>query len=394
MKRIFYGILVFYLLLHILGPYLAYVAIGYSPFFAIRDVSEAIPTAFWLNFLSVMLALVFVASLPPGRRTLDARIGRVSSYYYFAIVYSVAAFYYLGGFRGILGGAANGSAIGYLNMFMDLNAIMLILLAMQEANYSIILVFGLFVVGRTMTGSRSAFISLIPVVIAYVPFANFRRHKAAIFTALIVLAIVSPVLFLAATSIRKSSVNDIEKLILARVSYLETGAMAIEAKGRIDAAIFYEKYDLANQVKLVINSLIPGDLFPGDVDPNQYYRSAFMGFTREEAHDNYTSMNMTLPVFLFMYLGFFGAIIVCAAILVIYYLLMVISWPRHKAIFISLVLSLYGLLTFFDFVMFVRGFLTYMLTAFFCLFFSRLGGQRQNSVGDLLLISRVDDVPL
>jgi len=220
-----------------------------------------------------------------------------------------------------------------------------------------------------MTGSRSGFLSLFIIFLMYPAFSNFAIYKKRIRNVLIALAVISPILFLAATMyVREVNVlftpDLIMRMIMGRLSFLETSMLPIHYKDMGDPVeIFYQKYDLLNQLKLIIDTLFPGNLFGSDVMPNQYYRAAFMGYSESFVVDVYTSINITLPVYLYMYFGSVFSCLFSVCIIVVYYKLC--SRVRNNIfLFVPLLITLYGLLVFFDWTIWFLQFFTCMLTTF------------------------------
>ena len=121
---------------------------------------------------------------------------------------------------------------------------------------------------------------------------------------MVVPIMLAPVLYMLATASRSDANLSIEGMInqiVGRVSYLEISAIEIEqAKtGDYVADVFNEKYGMENQAKQIVNMLVPGSVFQDDVQPNQYWRAIFAGWTKEAAKEHYTSMYFVLPVYLY-----------------------------------------------------------------------------------------------
>jgi hypothetical protein len=148
--------------------------------------------------------------------------------------------------------------------------------------------------------------------------------------------------------------SDLIGRVVGRISYLENTMLPIIHKKNNSETlrIFYEKYSPAHQIKLIINNVVPGDIFSFDVWPNQYYRSAFMNVPVSVSQKEYNSINMTLPVFVYMYSNFFLAIVLAGMIIWFYYLISLAAFRVHPLSGAIFIYSFYGgLLTFFDFVM-------------------------------------------
>lgn len=156
--------------------------------------------------------------------------------------------------------------------------------------------------------------------------------------------------------------------IMARISYLESVMLPIHYKNVNDKqrmTLFNEKYSPIKQLKLIINNLVPGDIFEFDVYPNQYYRAAFfIDFSTKRAKEFYTSINMTLPVYFYMYFSFWISCIAAAALIWLYFILTAVLFRVHPLLGVSLLATLYpGLLTFFDFVMIVKAIVVMCISA-------------------------------
>ena len=75
-------------------------------------------------------------------------------------------------------------------------------------------------------------------------------------------------------------------------------------EGSYKKLIFEEKYSLQNQGEQILNSILPGDLFPSDVQPNQYWRAIFAGWREDLAKEHYMSMTFMLPMYFILKYGF------------------------------------------------------------------------------------------
>lgn len=201
---------------------------------------------------------------------------------------------------------------------------------------------------------------------------NFLKSYAIIYTFIFSLSIFT---FNWASNIRseffKESDNFIERLkmssqanrgtlikIIGRISFLELTMLPIVYKDYHlpNLVIFYDKYSPINQIKLTINNVIPGDVFAFDVYPNQYYRSAFMKYPLQNSKENYTSINLTLPIYFYMYFNSLVAIIISGFLIWIYY------FTTMYAFNISAFLGCIGIfhfysyfLIFFDFVSLIKN---------------------------------------
>lgn len=143
--------------------------------------------------------------------------------------------------------------------------------------------------------------------------------------------------------------------IVGRISYLENTMLPIYFKNTNNERamkIFKDKYSPISQLKIFINNIVPGDIFEFDVYPNQYYRSAFMDFTLKRSKEFYTSINLTLPVYFYMYSNFVVSVLATGILIWVYFVGTVLVSRIHPLLAIVTTAAFYpGLLTFFDFVM-------------------------------------------
>ncbi|MBC7428157.1 MAG: hypothetical protein H7336_06070 [Bacteriovorax sp.] len=141
--------------------------------------------------------------------------------------------------------------------------------------------------------------------------------------------------------------------ILGRISYLENAMLPIHFKDDPKRSeIFKNKYSFKRQMELFINNIVPGDIFEFDVYPNQYYRAAFMNMSVAQAKEFYTSVNLTLPVYFYMYSNFVVSCLASSVVIWIYFVVTSAFFKLHPLLGMGWLATFYpGLLTFFDFVM-------------------------------------------
>lgn len=374
MKKAFISILLFYYILHFVIPGIYFLSTGanFNTYTSVED-KAGILKGFLLNTVTILGAILIISFLPDNKRseTVKPKFYKLSSLFYFSIIFSVIYFFLGGGFEGKIKGSMAGSIFSYLAFFLNPYMILLCVLFYQRKVVNVVILFFIYLIYATLTGSRSGFISLFVIFLMYPAFSNFDLYKKSIKRVLFGFAVISPLLFLAATILVRDAYNGLDlnpniimRLIMGRLSFLETSMLPIHYKDMGDKLdIFYNKYSLLNQLKLIIDALFPGNLFGGDVMPNQYYRAAFMGYSEDFVINVYTSINITLPVYLYMYFGNFLSCIISIAILVLYYRLCSRS-VNNIFLFVPLLASLYHLLYFFDWVMWFLQFFTFMLTAF------------------------------
>lgn len=371
MKKVFISILSFYLVFHFIIPglFFLYDNNNFNTYTNVAD-NQAILKGFILNAITIIGAIIIIILLPQrsGAEKIQSKFYKLTPLFYISILFSIVYFFMSGGFEGKITGGTLGSVFNYIQLFLNPYMILLCVLFFQKKRFNAVLMFLIYLVFTTLLGSRSGFISLFIVFLMYPIFSNYQLYKKNIKRLLLSLAIISPILFLLATIlIRKADIpltpDIIARMIMGRLSFLETSMLPIHYKDANDSlGIFYEKYSVINQLKLIVDALFPGNLFGGDVMPNQYYRAAFMGYPISFVVSVYTSINITLPIYLYMYLGSFFACVFGIGILVLYYKLWVMS-AKYMFIFIPLLASLYHLLYFFDWVMWFMQFFTFFLTS-------------------------------
>jgi hypothetical protein len=199
-----------------------------------------------------------------------------------------------------------------------------------------------------------------------IAFENFSFYKKKILTFLKFAVVVSPILFVYATQIRYGAdyidYKTIGNLIMGRVSFVELGMIPIHYydTGDLDLSLFYEKYGIIHQTKLILDSLIPGDVFGFDVMPNNYYRSIFLGYSEDFVIDNYMSMNITLPVYFYMFMGYFGSLFTYLYMLGYYSVCKLLK--KSPFLVLLLLSTLYETLVYFDWVMVFSQFFIGLLT--------------------------------
>jgi hypothetical protein len=378
-KRVFISILIFYLVVHFIIPGIYFLIDGnFNTYTNVQD-NAAILKGFILNAVTILGTIGVIMFLPGGRneRPIEPRFYKLTGLFYVSIIFAITSFFIGGGFEGKISGSTLGSLFNYLALFLNPFTILLFILFFQRKQFSVVVLFLIYLIYTILTGSRSGFISLFIIFLMYPLFTNYTLYRKSIRRLLISLLIISPVIFLTATIlIRKADIplssDIIMRMIMGRMSFLETSMLPIHYKDMGDPlSIFYEKYSILNQLKLMIDALFPGNLFSPDVMPNQYYRAAFMGYSEDFVINVYTSINITLPVYLYMYFGSFFSCLISILILVFYYRLC-LKCVNNIFLLVPLLASLYHLLYFFDWVMWFLQFFTFWLTTFTIFGFSLL----------------------
>ena len=371
MKKVFTYILLFYYIVHFIIPGFYFISSGNFNTYTDIDDKQGILKGFILNSVMVLGTILVIQLLPEKRKSLliEPKFFSIAPLFYFSIIFSVLYFFLRGGFEGKLSGSMAGSLFSYLALFLNPYMILLCVLFYQRRQFNLVILFLIYLVYTTFTGSRSGFISLFIIILMYPKFKNYTIYKKSIKKVLFAFLLISPVLFLLATVlIREASIiftpDMIMRMIMGRMSFLETSMLPIHYKDLGDPLeLFYDKYGLINQLKIITDTLFPGSLFGSDVMPNQYYRAAFMGYSEDFVLNVYTSINITLPIYLYMYMGGFFSCFFSILILFFYYCLLR-KCINNMFLFVPLLASLYHLLYFFDWVMWFLQFFTFMLTSF------------------------------
>lgn len=174
------------------------------------------------------------------------------------------------------------------------------------------------------------------------------------------------------------SILDLMKKIVSRCSRLELAGIPLYEfdHGLYDESLFNQKFGLQRQIELIINAFFPGDIFEGDVMPNQYYRSVFLGLSEKISKENYVSINMTFPSYLIIKYGMLFAI---AASVLLIFLLFVLSELLRKYTFSRIIpiMVMTDVLDFFDWVYIMqRIFIIFCTIGFFWLIRWVLKGKR------------------
>lgn len=369
MKRAFITMLLFFWAMHFALPMLYYINYGFFNLYnSTVDDPAILQKAFWMNTSSIFVTIAILATLPDKKIPIEPKYRNLNALYYITCIYMAMYSVLTGGFAGAISGNMAGSIFSYINQFIDVSVIFALMLFYQRKRYNILLFMLSFLILRTASGSRSAVITLFIITIIFFPlFCNYEQYKKKIRYLIIVLSVISPLLFYYATSSRGGDLNGtmLSRMIVGRLSMLELSMIPINCKDNSDSNcnldIFYEKYNLARQILLAIDSMYPGDIFISDVFPNQYYRSAFFGSSEEYSKENYMSINMSLPSFFYMYTGTFMACVLTIAALIIYYIMWV-TLSSNTYFFVAFMLSLYTFLYSFDFTMWLNQLYVSMIT--------------------------------
>ncbi len=391
LKIIFIVILSFYFLFHFVSPALFYWLRGYIGIYnpVIVDY-ESMQIAFMLNFFTVIIA-IFLIWITPWKFRSDPKWTEVNSIFFlilsviFTIGISVTSINFFEALKTV--NTRNDYwVLG--NMFFNLDFYILFA-ATSSFNFVVESSF-FYMIIKILSGSRSAPLALLHLGACSFISPIFKKYFKKFLIYLIIPCLLGIFGYNFATKLREPNspqhsvkISDSMTInsgvlykLMGRISYLESSMLPIHYKNVNDEkslSIFNEKYSLKNQLQIFINNLVPGNIFPFDVYPNQYYRAAFMGQTIEAAAGIYNSMNLTLPIYLYMYWGFTLGIIFSSLIIWFYFFITATAFRVHPLFGVCLLASLYpGLLTFFDLVMLGKGIVVSLISAVLFLLISKI----------------------
>lgn len=375
MRRIYTQILLFYLILHFILPILYYYFFGYVNLYSDIEVGYSIFKSCFLNIVSVLGTIFVIRFLPDKKEKIDPQFRH--SFKFFILCMSLFSLTVLfgGTYEEKLSGSLNGSFISYLLLFFDgTTALFIYLLLQKDIKHSIFSIL-LYVILNTIAGSRSAFLIIIILAFIMYLFKNSLYIKLKMRRFLFVICIISPMIFYYGTTVRgnydkKTLIN----LIIGRVSMVEISAIPIESieSGDMDESLYDQKYGIINQFKQSCNEISPINPFESDINPNQYFRPIFFwDFDVNAIFGQYLSLNITLPVYFYLASNmFFGCILTILFLSMLYYIWVIKS--NNIYIFSGIIISLYYLLQYFDWVMLTSGLFKIILTIFTLINFEKL----------------------
>lgn len=368
-KHIFYLLMAFFFFLHFLFPICIYFFQGFTQSYQAQYFERSsVLKGISLNLLSLIIGSAFIYLTPFHEKSILSNHNlRSRLYLIISIIFSCGALATIGNFASSLKSLHQPTGFFIFgNMFLNLDYYFLFSLALASDFIASSQIF--YVIRNIFGASRSASLSLL-LFLFYTSWSSNAKSflKRYLFYFAIALSL-SFFSFNWATNVRrqafKKDLTTSEKVIqslahdrssldriIGRVSYLEAAMLPIIHKDQDlpNLKIFYDKYSIMNQLKLIANNLVPGDIFPSDVMPNQYYRSAFMNMPIQIAQENYTSINMTLPVYFYMYFNFFTTVLITGFFIWIYYVITILGFNLHPLIGSVFIYYFYSyFLSFFD----------------------------------------------
>lgn len=289
--------------------------------------------------------------------------GRLVFYLYFFSIF-ISIFYLIssGGFQGLINLENETSFLYYLNMFLNPMFFLCCCLFFKETTPKyFFIIFFTYLFFTIISGSRAGVYHLIYIFIIGLSFFNFKHVKKQLSRYLIFLIILSPLLFLTGSLVRYQYLSldiiGLFDLIMVRLSILEIGMIPIHYHDNLNyevMSLFSEKYNLISQLKVIFDSLFPGNFFGEEYLPNFYYRYIFLGEGLEYVESNYMSINMGLPVYFYLNFGYFS--IFLTGIFISMYAVLIHCMRNYPLIALSLWLTLPQFLLYFDFVMIFKTF--------------------------------------
>jgi len=370
MKKAVIAIIWYVLILHVFIPCVYYLFMGFDPVYTDLVDLPSLYKSIFLITASLLLA-IFVLNKSTKKDFVATPIvnGKpINFLYYFSIVFKLITFYLTGGFEALISGESSGSLANYFSLFLNPFTLLLLLLFVQKKKSSVIKAILFYVVYITLSGSRSGIISIFFVFFIGMAFEGFKRYESKLLNFLKYGLLMAPALFVYATLSR--GINEvvgfdfIMNQIVGRMSTLETSMLPLYHESHdLDLSLFYSKYGFWHQIKLCIDTLLPGQIFEFDVMPNNYYRAMFMGFSESFVRENYMSVNLTLPIYLYLKYGYFGILFTVLYILGFYKLL--VFFKNKPFVIIILLSTFYNLVYFFDWVMVFMQLYSSLLTVLF-----------------------------
>lgn len=391
LKNLFLIIISFYFLFHFAAPAIFYWWKGYVGLYnpAIIDY-DAMKMGFSVNFLTAILAIILIWKTPWKFQS-EPKWKEVNSIFFLflAVLFTIGVWLTNKSFFESVRNINTRHDYWVLGeMFFNLD---FYILFAATSSFNFIVESSLFyMIIKILAGSRSAPLVLLHLGACSWISPSFVKYKKKFIIYLIIPFLLGIFGYNFATKLREKTSSKLSGKIsdsmsinsgilyklMGRISYLESSMLPIHYKNLNDEqslSIFKEKYSLKNQMKIFINNIVLGNIFKFDVYPNQYYRAAFMGQSLGQVAEIYNSMNLTLPIYLFMNWGFTFGIIFSAIIIWSYFFITATAFRVHPLFGVCFLAALYpGLLTFFDFVMLGKGIVVSLISAVLFLLISKL----------------------
>lgn len=307
-------------------------------------------------------------------------------FYYYIVVFIAAVMLIRisgGAYSSALTGGLNGSLYAYFLMFFSPQVLFLMYLYSVGGRKNIILFIGAYLIFTLLSFSRQGalFIALNAVGYIFCVKTNginilkktirdtITKNKRIFIFVATAMVVIAPISFVVSSNNRNTISSDanhtVIETIAARCSCLETSGLALYKydNDEYDRKVFLNKYGVVNQTARIIDSTVPGTIFNGDVDPNQYFRYIFGYMSYEAARKYYSSVNFMLPIYMIVKYGYVvGIIISILVIAAMSYWILRMKNLNFQVCMACVVLK--GTLYYFDWVMIWKDVLIIALTIF------------------------------
>jgi len=366
MRKVFTAVLLFYLILHFFAPIIYYHFFGFVNLYSKIHYDIYVFKGAVLNIVSIIGTIIVIQFLPDKKTPILPVFDYAFIFYIVCMGFFVTSLCLSGGYGAILKGSLHGALISYILLFFNASSAIGLFLFLQKKIKYVGIFIVLYVVIFALAGSRSSIILMIIYSLILPMFANFQEIKHKLKRFILFFSLISPILFFYGTSVRGAvDESTFLNLIVGRISLVETSGIPIEAKEKktMDEKLFNKKYSMNNQLQQCLNEISPIDPFKHDVNPNQYYRAVFLGATEASTLDSYMSMNLTLPTYIYLKTNFVLSLILTIIFLSTLYYIWVIK-SDNLYFLIGIILSLYTLLQYFDWVLIVADLFRIVLTIF------------------------------
>ena len=367
MKRSLIYMLAYVLLLHVILPGIYYCFYDIFPLYSSIIEEQAFWKSFWIILLSLSSAILVLALVPKSPNDVikpHIKGSVIAELFYSSTLFKLFSFLFMGGYQSLITGGSNGTLSRYISLFLDPFFLLLVLLFTQQKKTNVIFAIFFYIASVTLSGSRSGVLAVIFIFLIGFTFHNFSIYRSKISKFLLIGLGISPLLFVYATLLRESSFSEFKLLgdiIVGRMSTLETAMWPVHYTDQgLDASLFDEKYSVLNQFKLILDSLIPGQIFEADVMPNNYYRAIFLDYGIDFVKENYMSINITLPIYLYVKYNYFCVLFSILHVLIFYKLLKLLK--SYPLFILACLASFYNLIYYFDYVMLFTQFYSFVLT--------------------------------
>jgi hypothetical protein len=393
MKKTIIAIIIYFLMLHVLLPGAYYLCNGFMPIYSDFENQQALIKSFFLICIPLIITIFILRFLPKRNDIISPNIdGKpVTFLFYFSILLKLVILFTTGGFAAAISGETNGTVSNYISLFFNPFTLLLVLLFVQKKRSNIVIAILFYVLSVTLSGSRSGIITIFFVFFIGYTFEIFKIYQKKLSNFLKYSIFLTPIIFIFATKLR--GVDEVFSLdfllnqIVGRMSVLETSMLPVYYyDNNLNLELFYDKFSFWNQLKLIIDGILPGQIFDFDVMPNNYYRAMFLDYSESFVFDNYMSVNLTLPIYLYLKYSYFSIIFCVMYVLGFYKLTLLLK--RYPLFVIILLSVFYNILYFFDWDMVFSqlyiSFLTITFLKFFILF--------KNSIETGIIKNRINEI--